>query len=32
MFAGSGVGNFFISSEDLAKRDFSHVLYTRDCG
>lgn len=22
-----GVGNFFITPEDLAKRDFSHVLY-----
>ncbi|MDE6030449.1 MAG: DUF1963 domain-containing protein, partial [Oscillospiraceae bacterium] len=32
MWGDSGVGNFFISSEDLAKRDFSHVLYTWDCG
>lgn len=27
-----GVANFFISPEDLAKRDFSHVLYNWDCG
>lgn len=27
-----GVGNFFITPEDLAKRDFSNVLYTWDCG
>ena len=26
-----GVANFFISPEDLAKRDFSHVLYNWDC-
>lgn len=26
-----GVGNFFIRSEDLQKRDFSQVLYTWDC-
>ncbi len=32
MWGDSGVGNFFISSEDLEKRDFSHVLYTWDCG
>lgn len=27
-----GVANFFITPEDLAKRDFSNVLYTWDCG
>ncbi len=27
----SGVANFFISPEDLAKRDFSRVLYHWDC-
>lgn len=27
----AGVANFFISSADLAKRDFSHVLYNWDC-
>lgn len=27
-----GIGNFFISSENLAKRDFSQVLYNWDCG
>lgn len=27
-----GVANFFISAEDLAKRDFSNVLYNWDCG
>lgn len=32
MWGDSGVGNFFISSEDLARRDFSRVLYTWDCG
>ncbi len=32
MWGDSGVGNFFISSEDLAKRDFTRVLYTWDCG
>jgi len=26
-----GVANFFINSEDLAKLDFSNVLYTWDC-
>ncbi len=26
-----GVGNFFISPEDLAALDFSHVLYNWDC-
>lgn len=28
----AGVANFFITSEDLAKRDFSRVMYTWDCG
>lgn len=32
MWGDIGVGNFFISSEALAKRDFSRVLYTWDCG
>lgn len=32
MWGDSGVGNFFISSDDLAKRDFTRVLYTWDCG
>lgn len=27
-----GVANFFISPENLARRDFSHVLYNWDCG
>lgn len=27
-----GVANFFINPEDLAKRDFSRVLYNWDCG
>lgn len=27
----AGVANFFITPEDLAKRDFSNVLYTWDC-
>lgn len=27
-----GVANFFITPEDLAKCDFSHVMYTWDCG
>ena len=28
----AGVANFFISSEDLKKKDFSNVLYNWDCG
>lgn len=28
----SGVANFFITPEDLARRDFSKVLYNWDCG
>lgn len=32
MWGDCGVANFFISPEDLAKRDFSHVLYNWDCG
>lgn len=31
MWGDCGVGNFFISAENLAKRDFSRVLYTWDC-
>ncbi len=27
-----GVANFFITPEDLKKRDFSNVIYTWDCG
>ena len=26
-----GVGNFFITPEDLQRRDFSRVLFTWDC-
>ena len=32
MWGDGGVGNFFISLEDLQRRDFSDVLYTWDCG
>lgn len=31
MWGDCGVGNFFISSDDLKDLDFSHVLYTWDC-
>lgn len=31
MWGDVGVGNFFITEEDLKKRDFSKVLYTWDC-
>ena len=31
MWGDSGVGNFFISAEDLKNRDFSNVLYNWDC-
>ncbi|SEF66412.1 YwqG family protein [Lachnospira multipara] len=31
MFGDSGVSNFFINSEKLAKLDFSDVLYNWDC-
>lgn len=31
MWGDSGVGNFFISKEDLASRDFSNVMYNWDC-
>lgn len=31
MWGDSGVGNFFISEEDLKNRDFSNVLYNWDC-
>ena len=27
----AGVGNFFITPEDLQQRDFSRVLFTWDC-
>ncbi|GGP11884.1 MULTISPECIES: YwqG family protein [Oceanobacillus] len=31
MWSDSGVGNFFISEEDLKDRNFSNVLYNWDC-
>ena len=31
MWGDAGVGNFFITDEDLARRDFSRVLYRWDC-
>ncbi|OJG90497.1 hypothetical protein RV16_GL001446 [Enterococcus saccharolyticus] len=31
MWGDSGVGNFFISKEDLANRNFTNVLYNWDC-
>ena len=31
MWGDSGVGNFFISKEDLINKDFSKVLYNWDC-
>jgi uncharacterized protein YwqG len=31
MWGDAGVGNFFISDADLARRDFSRVLYCWDC-
>lgn len=31
MWGDSGVGNFFISPEDLQNRNFSNVLYNWDC-
>ncbi len=31
MWGDCGVGNFFISPEDLKKRDFTNVLYNWDC-
>lgn len=31
MWGDCGVGNFFITDEDLARRDFSRVLYGWDC-
>ncbi len=31
MWGDSGVANFFIAAEDLAKKDFSRVLYNWDC-
>ena len=32
MWGDVGVGNFFISKEELRRRDFSGVLYNWDCG
>lgn len=32
MWGDAGIGNFFISSEDLKNRDFTKVLYNWDCG
>ncbi len=32
MWGDAGVGSFFINSDDLRERDFSHVFYTWDCG
>ena len=32
MWGDAGVGNFFINSEALRRKDFSKVLYTWDCG
>ena len=31
MWGDAGVGNFFITADDLKKRDFSRVLYNWDC-
>ena len=31
MWGDAGVGNFFITDADLAKRDFSRVFYSWDC-
>lgn len=31
MWGDSGVGNFFISKEDLKNKDFSHIRYNWDC-
>jgi uncharacterized protein YwqG len=31
MWGDAGVGNFFITPADLARRDFSRVLFTWDC-
>jgi uncharacterized protein YwqG len=31
MWGDAGVGNFFITDADLARRDFSRVFYTWDC-
>lgn len=32
MWGDCGIANFFISAADLAACDFSHVMYTWDCG
>jgi uncharacterized protein YwqG len=31
MFGDVGVANFFITEEDLKKKDFSKVIYNWDC-
>lgn len=31
LWGDSGVGNFFISRDDLKNKDFSHVRYNWDC-
>lgn len=31
-WGGDGVGNVFISADDLARLDFSNAYYTWDCG
>jgi uncharacterized protein YwqG len=31
MWGDAGVGNFFIAPDDLARRDFSRVLFSWDC-
>jgi len=31
MWGDSGIANFFIHPDDLARRDFSHVAYNWDC-
>ncbi len=31
MWGDAGVGNFFITEDELKRRDFSHVLYNWDC-
>ncbi|MBQ0000454.1 MAG: DUF1963 domain-containing protein, partial [Clostridiales bacterium] len=30
--ADGGVANFFISEEDLLRKDFTNVFYAWDCG
>ena len=31
LWGDCGVANFFIKDEDLAKKDFSNILYSWDC-